>query len=659
MDRASFFRSASIAVVLTTALGVFVTPAAAASSAGITERISVDSAEAQGDGPSSGYPGSGVSADGRYIAFTSDATNLVADDTNNARDVFVRDRTSGATMRVSVDSSGVQANNYSNRASISSDGRFVAFETYSDNLVASDTNSSSDVFVHDRLTGITERVSLDASGNQLGGAFDADISGDGRYVTFVSDGLFVRDRLLGTTERVDVNSTEAAGNVPAGCDSPTASISQDGRFVAFCSRATNLDPRPLPGSTVHVYVRDLQMGTTELADVNDLGMPANTSSDHPSISGDGRYVSFDTESTNLGSGEVSFDRDVFVRDRTASHTQIASVDSSGNPGDNVSDHGSLSSDGSKIAFYSYATNLVAGDTNSAIDVFVHDLQNGSTERASVSSSGIEGNDASTYPVLNANGRYVVFTSDASNLVPGDTNGQTDIFLRDTEGSIPASVTVSPAAAVNPVGTNHSMTATVQDAAVSPVAGAAVLFTISGSINTTRQCVTDAIGQCSVSYTGPALPGADIIVACADSNGNGFRDSGEPCGEATKAWLLPTSTAGQVTGGGHVLHPQDGEEVAFGFNAKSTSNGLNGNCTVVDKAPVRNIQIKCQTVDVLSRTGNTATIFGQALINGVATTYRIDVTDNGEPGSTDSFVIQTASGYSAGGLLTNGNIQVRD
>ena len=223
---------------------------------------------------------------------------------------------------------------------------------------------------------------------------------------------------------------------------------------------------------------------------------------------------------------------------------------------------------------------------------------------------------------------------------------------------PASVVLTPPAATNTVGTAHTVTATVSDAAGQANPGVTVRFTVSGSSNTSGSCTTDAAGRCSFTYTGPSLAGADLIVACADTDNDGVRDATEPCGEATKAWLLPSSTPGQVTGGGHVLNPADGEEVAFGFNGKSEASGIKGNCTVVDKAPVRNVKIKCLTVDTLVQTGNSATLFGQAEINGVATTYRNDVTDNGEPGAgRDTFAIQTASGYSAGGVLDNGNVQV--
>ncbi len=224
---------------------------------------------------------------------------------------------------------------------------------------------------------------------------------------------------------------------------------------------------------------------------------------------------------------------------------------------------------------------------------------------------------------------------------------------------PAHVTLSPTEATNPVGTSHTVTATVTDAFGAPVANTTVQFTVSGSVNTTGSCTTGPAGTCSFSYTGPAFPGADSMAGCADANNSGTPDIGEPCSEkVAKAWILPASTPGQVTGGGHVIDPADNEKVAFGFNAQSGPKGFKGNCTVVDVAPSRNVKIKCLDVTTLVQTSTSATIYGRAEINGTATGYRIDVTDLAEPGrDRDTFAIQTTSGYFAGGTIDGGNIQV--
>jgi len=225
---------------------------------------------------------------------------------------------------------------------------------------------------------------------------------------------------------------------------------------------------------------------------------------------------------------------------------------------------------------------------------------------------------------------------------------------------PASVTLSPSGAVNNVGTSHTITAIVKDANGKPVQSVAVLFNVQGADNVSGSCTTDSNGQCSFTYLGPSLPGADVITGCADSNGNGSVDTGEPCGEATKAWIAPTSTPGQTTGGGQIADTGGAVQIAFGFTGKSDQNGVKGECTVVDPAGPSNTRIKCLDVTSLSQTASHATFFGHATVNGIGTTYRIDVEDSAEPGAgLDTFKLQTASGYVAGGTLTAGNIQVHN
>jgi YVTN family beta-propeller protein len=225
-------------------------------------------------------------------------------------------------------------------------------------------------------------------------------------------------------------------------------------------------------------------------------------------------------------------------------------------------------------------------------------------------------------------------------------------------SRPTTVALSPPDAVNTVGTSHTVTATVQNAAGNPVQGSTVLFDVQGSVTTSGSCTTDANGQCSFTYQGPQLPGADVITGCADSNGNGSVDAGEPCGTATKAWTLPTTTSGQTAGGGQVANAAQNDQVAFGFTAKSSSSGVKGECSVVD--PSTNTKVKCLDATTLVQTATHATFFGNATVNGVATSYRIDVDDLAEPGDgRDTFKIQTASGYTVGGVLIRGNIQVHN
>jgi len=218
----------------------------------------------------------------------------------------------------------------------------------------------------------------------------------------------------------------------------------------------------------------------------------------------------------------------------------------------------------------------------------------------------------------------------------------------------ATLTLTPSEATNIVATQHCVTAAASDAFSNPIPGVIVRFSVTGSVGASGSATTEANGQAAFCYTGPAIPGADAIAAYADTNSNNTQDAGEPGAAATKAWLLPAATLGQVTGGGQV--PAALGSIAFGFNAKSTDLGVKGNCNVVDRAA--GVHIKCLEVSSLVRTGTHATLFGPGTINGTPMIYRIDVEDLGEPGAgRDSFKILTDSGYAAGGVLTGGNIQI--
>jgi Tol biopolymer transport system component len=404
-----------------------------------TERVSVESGGVQGNNDSL-YPS--LSADGRSVAFASLASILVAGDTNGAWDVFVRNRQSGTTARVSVDSAGAQGNNDSLYPSLSADGRFVAFASFASNLVAGDTNGYWDVFVHDRQSGTTECVSVDSAGAQGDSASNhPSISADGRFVTFESyasnlvagdtngnSDVFVRDRLSGTTERLSV----ATGGTQGDNYSGFPSISSDGRFVAFASLASSLIAGDTNG-TWDVFVHDRQSGTTERVSVATGGTQGNFQSGRSSISADDRFVAFDSYASNLVTGDANGSWDIFVRDRQSGTTELASVSSSGAQSPDDSLFPSLSADGRFVAFRSLASHLVTGDTNWNWDVFVRDRQSGTTERVSVDSGGAQGDDGSNDPSLSADGRFVAFWSRATNLVGGDTNGFIDIFVHDRGG----------------------------------------------------------------------------------------------------------------------------------------------------------------------------------------------------------------------------------
>ena len=212
---------------------------------------------------------------------------------------------------------------------------------------------------------------------------------------------------------------------------------------------------------------------------------------------------------------------------------------------------------------------------------------------------------------------------------------------------PANLTLAPAVATNTVGTTHTVTATVTDSSANPFPGAVVNFTVTGSVSRTGQCTTLASGQCTFTYAGPVLPGADLITGVVDTNG--------PTATAMKSWILPASTPGHVTGGGQIPKGSN-DTVAFGFDVNHTTKNIKGECNLVDLVTRR--MIRCVDVTTLVVNGNTATFYGHAVDSSAGgTTFVIKVVDNGEPGTTDTFSITTASGYSASGTLAGGNIQV--
>jgi Tol biopolymer transport system component len=423
-------------------------------------------AEVQSNGESL-YPS--LSYDGRFVAFFSEATNLVARDTNDVGDIFVHDTQSGMTTRVSVGENGAQADRESTFPSLSGNARYVVFSSAATNLVKNDTNNRPDVFVHDRATGATERVSISSSGGESQGVsytYYPSISAEGDVVVFSSNApnlvtgdtngtydIFVRDRKAGTTTRVSVGADGKEGDGP----SLHGVVSGNGRYVAFQSRATNLVANDSNGAE-DVFVHDRQTGTTTRISTDSQGRQVNGGSHRPAISHDGRVVAFSSEAADMVPEDTNGSEDVFVHDRETRSIERVNVGpggiqsgvarlTAGDVGETVccilstaccviviiNDRKSVvSASGDHVVFRSDVDDLVAHDTNAWQDIFVFDRKARTTTRVSVGSSGVQGNRESVHHGVSFDGRYIAFSSKASNLVPNDTNGLSDIFLHDRQ-----------------------------------------------------------------------------------------------------------------------------------------------------------------------------------------------------------------------------------
>jgi archaellum component FlaF (FlaF/FlaG flagellin family) len=404
-----------------------------------TVRVSVASDGTQGN--SFSYRPA-VSGDGRWVVFPSFAWNLVPSDTNTAQDIFLHDRITGQTTRVSVASDGTQANGDSDFPRVSGDGRYIVFDSVATNLVPGDTNGQSDVYVHDRDTGLTGLVSAASDGTQ-GNHYSswADISDDGRFVSFRSlannlvpgdsytPDIYVRDLVANTTIRVSVASDGTAANDT----SEVGSISADGRYVSFQSLASNLIPNDTNG-VPDIFVHDRITGMTTLVSKSTNGTQGNSPSWLAAVSGDGQRVVFESLADNLVPQDKNLRMDIFVHDLSTGTTTCVSVSSGGVQGNAESTTPDISADGRFVGYSSDASNLVAGDTNAERDIFLHSLDSGETTRVSVKSDGGQLNGYSYGTSLSNSGRSIAFLSHAGDVVPGDTNGVVDSFVHQTVGS---------------------------------------------------------------------------------------------------------------------------------------------------------------------------------------------------------------------------------
>ncbi len=413
-------------------------------------RVSVASDGTQGLGESNSPS---ISPDGRFIAFSSEAANLVQDDTNGVRDIFIHDSESGQTRRVSIASDGTEANGDSEWTAISANGDFVAFWSDADNLVASDLNGVSDLFVHELAIGETTRVNVASDGTEANdsriltcasfvtGLCRFEISADGRFVIFASPAtnlvagdtngiqdIFLHDRLTSETTRVSESAGGAQVTQPPG----SATISGDSRYMVFRTAG----PELVPGDTnnyIDVFFKDRITGQIERVSDAPDGSQNNGTSDqfdavYSSVSNDGRLIAFDSNATNLVPNDNNGSGDVFIHDRLTDQKTRISEDVNGVGADSRAGGAIISGNGRFVAYNSSATNIVPdGIVNPLGQVFVHDRNSGETIRVTNTPSGNTPSANSGAGGISDNGLAVVFGSAASDILPGNPS-QGDIYL---------------------------------------------------------------------------------------------------------------------------------------------------------------------------------------------------------------------------------------
>ncbi|GAB3277787.1 TolB-like translocation protein [Kineosporia babensis] len=430
------------------ALPVLALPAAAA---GPTfTRVSTDSAGDQLEGMSSGND---ITPDGRYVLFTTYTEIPRTPSVGIRADAYVKDTVTGTTTPVGIATDGEPATDGSNGQTISDDGRYVAFTSRSADLVDDDTNGKDDVFRRDLVTGETVRISVgqNGAGNSGGGNVYASISGDGNLVAFDSDAtdlvngdtngtrdIFVRNVSAGTTQRVSVSSSgeqsePKLANPPqpwfATRDNLEPQISGDGSAVVFHSYATNLVPGDTNNS-LDVFVHTLATGTTQRVSVTSDGSQADTGvrasgASSASISDDGRVVAFYSVFTDLVT-PASHPNDVYVHDLETGTTELAVVTTDGEQGAKGARNGIISPSGEAVTFYSEDENLAPGDPGPGW--FVRNLKSGDVYRIAKNADGEELELSVAGNALAGDDKTLLFTSAASNVVPGDTNDDGDAFV---------------------------------------------------------------------------------------------------------------------------------------------------------------------------------------------------------------------------------------
>jgi len=477
-------RIAALAALATAGALILAGSAAALPVPGFTELVSQSSSGVQGDQDSE-LPA--ISADGRYVAFVSFAENLVPGDTNQSADVFVRDRVLGTTERVSVSSSGREADgnngllNLMGGPSISADGRFVAFSSEATNLVSGDRNKNPDVFVRDRQTGTTTRVSVATGGAEAnaGGTAPA-ISRDGRFVAFESSSdnlapdtnftgdIYLHDRQTGTTELI--SKAFDGGNANSSSFSPT--LNGDGRFVYYTSFASNLVAGDNDDGSVDAYLFDRQTGTAEAITQTASGFAHSSAG---GISADGRFVTFTTQDTAFVTPDANgFFEDAWLVDRVTGEYVLLSVNDVGEQGNDSTFAGAVSDDGNFAVLVSRSTNY-AGTAPSLENVYVRDRTAGTTRIVSVGNDGLPGDFPSVQGTMTPDALVFAFMSRSSTFQPESQSFfASDVWVRDARSQ--ADLAVSQTDTPDPVveRSNVTYTLTVMNSGPATATGVALV-----------------------------------------------------------------------------------------------------------------------------------------------------------------------------------------
>ncbi len=470
------------------------------------------SVNAQGIDANGGSASPSFSPDGKSIIFTSSASNLVTGDFHDFEDIFVKDLTTGAVTLVSSSAAGVQGNSISLSGVFSPDGTHVMFSTFASNIVPGDTNNGEDIFLKDLSTGA---------------------------ITLVAQGV---------------------GNTIGNGYSTAQVFSGDGSKIAFSSYATNLGPHDANGTT-DIYVRDLNTGVISLVSTGASG-EGDSFSDRPSLNFDGTMVAFQSAATNLVTGDTNGFQDIFVKNlTTGAVTRI--LGAGGVQGNEDSGGVIFSPDGTHIAFYSAADNLVAGDTSGRVDIFLADLATGVVTRVSETAGGVGANGDSFGAVFSPDGHEIAFVSLTSNFGATDTNRTEDVYIKDLETGKLTLVSHNYAGVA---GDNFSLSPSFSPDGTRIIYHSAADLTNTGGHNSSIYVATVSGNPHVISGTASN----DTITGTAENDvidGKGGKDHIHAGGGNDTVW------AG--TGNAH-LYGGEGNDVLYGRGGNDGIYGENGN-----------------------------------------------------------------------------------